>query len=320
MQEKAIWGTDMKVLDIQRMSTEDGPGLRTTVFVKGCPLACTWCHNPESIPVKSHVEWIGVRCIGCRVCEAKCPQHGICLDENGAHRSPDCDVCGTCANECPTQAMELKGIDYTIDGLYNVVIKDRAFWGEDGGVTLSGGEITLQWQEALELLKKLKAIGVHTAVDTCGFCKQETLEALLPYTDIFLYDLKLFDEEEHIKFTKQSNKLIISNFEWLTEACAKTGTRIWVRTPIIPGATDTEHNIQGLAGIVRDRVEKWELCAFNNLCKDKYERLGETWDFRDAGLITAARMEELVSVAKENGAPNTVWSGSTARTEENRNE
>lgn len=307
----------MKVLDIQRMSTEDGPGLRTTVFVKGCPLACTWCHNPESIPVKSHVEWIGVRCIGCRICQSACPQHGITLDEKGAHTASTCDACGTCTRECPTQAMEMKGVDYTVDELYDIVVKDRNFWGADGGVTLSGGEITLQWEDALEMFKKLKAAGVHTALDTCGFCKQETLEKLLPYTDIVLYDLKLFDEEEHIRFTEQSNKIILSNFEWLVDAAKETGTRIWVRTPIIPGATDTDHNIRGLAGIVRDRVERWELCAFNNLCKDKYERLDKTWDFQDAGLITAARMDELLQIAKDNGAPEAVWTGATARMEGN---
>lgn len=299
------------------MSTEDGPGLRTTVFVKGCPLACTWCHNPESIPVKSHVEWLGVRCIGCRICQDSCPQHGITMDEKGVHTASICDACGTCTRECPTQAMEMKGVDYTVDELYNIVIKDRNFWGEDGGVTLSGGEITLQWEDALEMFKKLKAAGVHTALDTCGFCKQDTLEKLLPYTDIVLYDLKLFDEEEHIKFTEQSNKIILANFEWLVDAAKETGTRIWVRTPIIPGATDTDHNIRGLAGIVRDRVERWELCAFNNLCKDKYERLDKTWDFQDAGLITAARMDELLQIAKDNGAPEAVWTGATARMEGN---
>ncbi|MBQ3897098.1 MAG: radical SAM protein, partial [Clostridia bacterium] len=178
-------------------------------------------------------------------------------------------------------------------------------------VTLSGGEITLQWEDALEMFKKLRAAGVHTALDTCGFCKRETLETLLPYTDIFLYDLKLFDDDEHKKFTGQSNKIILENFEWLTG----TDARICVRTPIIPGATDTDENIKGLAGIVRDRVEKWELCAFNNLCRDKYTRLGREWDFKSAGLMTKGRMEELTELAKASGSPVAVWSGATARTD-----
>lgn len=298
----------MKVLDIQRMSTEDGPGLRTTVFLKGCPLACTWCHNPESISPKSHVEWKGILCIGCGICAKVCPKHGITFDEDGVHTAEFCEACGTCTRECPTQALELKGVNYTVEDLYRVVVKDRAFWGKDGGVTVSGGEATLQWQDVLALFQKLKEAGVHTALDTCGFNKRDVFEALLPYTDIFLYDLKLFDDDEHIRFTGQSNKVIFENFHWLVENDA----RIWVRTPIIPGATDTDENIRGLAGIVRDRVEKWELCAFNNLCQDKYDRLGKEWDFKGVGLMQKERMEELTRIAHENGSSVAVWSGATA--------
>ena len=302
----------MKVLDIQRMSTEDGPGLRTTVFFKGCPLSCTWCHNPESISPKSHVEWLGVRCIGCRTCEAVCPQKGIRLDETGVHTSEKCTACGACTTACPTQALEMKGVEYSVDALFETVMKDRAYWGTEGGVTLSGGEVTLQWKEALELLKKLKGAGVHTAVDTCGLAQRDVFEALLPFTDLFLYDLKLFDDDAHKRFTGQSNALIFSNFVWLTAQ----GARIWVRTPIIPGATDTDENIQGLASLVQDKVEKWELCAFNNLCRDKYERLGQDWAFKAAGLIEKETMEHLTALAIAAGAPETVWSGATARTED----
>jgi pyruvate formate lyase activating enzyme len=294
------------------MSTEDGPGLRTTVFLKGCPLSCTWCHNPESISPKSHVEWLGVRCIGCRTCENVCPQHGIWLDATGVHTSENCVACGACTAACPTQALEMKGVERSVEELARIVLKDRAYWGADGGVTLSGGEATLQWREVRELLALLKGAGVHTAIDTCGFTTREVLEALLPVTDLFLYDMKLFDEEQHRAFTGQSNVRIIENFEWLVSASKAGGARIWVRTPIIPGATDTDDNIRGLAGIVRDRVDKWELCAFNNLCRDKYERLGRAWDFRDAELMTRTRMEELTALAIACGAPETMWSGMTA--------
>lgn len=298
----------MKVLDIQRMSTEDGPGLRTTVFLKGCPLACTWCHNPESIDPRSHVEWKGVLCIGCGICGKVCPQHGISYDADGVHTADFCNACGTCTRECPTQALDLKGVNYTVDDLYTTVIKDRAFWGGNGGLTVSGGEATLQWEDVLALFKKCKADGIHTALDTCGFNRRDVYEQLLPYTDIFLYDLKLFDDEEHKKYTEQSNKIIFENFDYLVDA----GARIWVRTPIIPGATDTDENIRGLAGIVRDRVEKWELCAFNNLCLDKYDRLGKEWDFKGVGLMQKARMEELTELAQKSGSPVAEWSGATA--------
>ncbi len=301
----------MKILNIQRMSTEDGPGLRTTLFVKGCPLICAWCHNPESINIKSHVEWIGVRCIGCRSCIDICPKHGMTLDETGIHISSECPACGTCVGECPTEALEMKGLEKSVDELYHELIKDRSFWGQDGGVTLSGGEILMQYKEAELLLKKLHDDGIHTAVDTSGFCTKAAIDAVLPYTDIFLFDLKLFDSAEHVKYTGQENAIILENFEYLLSR----KKRIWVRTPIIPGATDTDENIRGIATIVRDRVEKWELCAFNNLCKDKYERINEEWDFNDAELMTKARMNELVEIAKAAGAQNVVWSGMTQREE-----
>ena len=287
------------------MSTEDGPGLRTTLFVKGCTLACKWCHNPESISPSSHVEWMGVRCIGCRTCVAVCPQKGIVFNETGVHNAPDCTACGTCVRECPTEALEMKGKLFSPEELFSELIKDRAYWGEDGGVTLSGGEILMQADEAAKLLKLLHDAGVHTAVDTCGFVSRMAIEKVLPYTDIFLFDLKLFDSAEHKKFTGQNNEIILDNFEFLTQ----TGKRIWVRTPVIPGATDTDENIRGIASVVRDRVEKWELCAFNNLCGDKYERLGEKWMFSDAALMTKERMDELVSIAKSAGAERVVWSG-----------
>ena len=291
------------------MSTEDGPGLRTTIFFKGCPLACKWCHNPESISPKSHVEWLGVRCIGCRTCEDVCPQKGIWLDESGVHTSENCEACGTCTRECPTRALELKGVEYRADELFSIVMKDRAYWGESGGVTLSGGEVTLQWREAVPLLAKFKEAGVHTAVDTCGLAKREVFEALLPVTDLFLYDLKLIDSGLHRRFTGQGNELILQNFEYLIEQ----GAAIWVRTPVIPGATDTNENISGIAAVVGDRVQRWELCAFNNLCRDKYERLGQEWEFRSAALMTKERMEELTALAVACGAPEAVYTGATAR-------
>lgn len=301
----------MKILNIQRMSTEDGPGLRTTLFVKGCTLSCAWCHNPESINPASHVEWIGVRCIGCRGCIAVCPQQGLELDENGVHNTKPCTACGTCVEECPTGARELKGIVMSTEELFKELIKDRAYWGENGGVTLSGGEILAQSEEAEKLLRLLHEEGIHTAVDTCGNVGRGAIERVLPYTDMFLYDLKLYDPDEHRRWTGHSNELILENFEYLLS----TGKRIWVRTPVIPGATDSDGNIAGIASIVRDRVERWEMCAFNNLCADKYERLGKEWAFTGAQLMTRERMDELVKIAEKAGASRVMWSGMTRKGE-----
>lgn len=184
----------MIVLDIQRMSTEDGPGLRTTLFVKGCPLSCKWCHNPESISYKMQNEWIKVRCIGCLSCIKVCPNNALTMTPNGLIIDRQkCTVCKKCIDACPTGALETKGENKIVDGLYKELIKDKAYWGEDGGVTISGGEVLSQSKEAALLLAKLKADGVHTAIDTSGFCSRADIDKVLAYTDLFLYDLKIYD-------------------------------------------------------------------------------------------------------------------------------
>lgn len=306
----------MKILNIQRMSTEDGPGIRTTLFVKGCPLFCKWCHNPESISPSSHTEWISVRCMGCNTCIQVCPKHALSSTENGIEIDQErCIACGKCAEECPTGAIEVKGINRSIDSLYKELIKDKSYWGKDGGVTLSGGEITMQSADSLLLAKKLHENNIRVAIDTCGFCKWETLKKLVDYTDIFLYDLKIFDPKKHLEFTGQDNLVIFENFELLAKECKEKKKTLWVRTPIIPGATDSDENISSLAKIIGDKADLWELCAFNNLCKDKYDRLKKDWDYCSSPLMEAARMKELVKIAIDNGGKNVIWSGMTKREE-----
>lgn len=302
----------MIVLDIQRMSTEDGPGLRTTLFVKGCPLSCKWCHNPESISYKMQNEWIKVRCIGCLSCIKVCPNNALTMTPNGLIIDRQkCTVCKKCIDACPTGALETKGENKIVDGLYKELIKDKAYWGEDGGVTISGGEVLSQSKEAALLLAKLKADGVHTAIDTSGFCSRADIDKVLAYTDLFLYDLKIYDSAKHAQYTGQDNKVIIDNFNYLVEQTQRTGKKIWVRTPIIPNATDDEDNIMGIAKLVKGRVEKWELCTFNNLCRDKYERLYLDWDYKDAPLITKQKMLDLQAVARSMGVENVCWTGAT---------
>ena len=319
-----------KIYDIQGFSVQDGPGIRTTVFLKGCPLRCPWCHSPEGIEFPTELNWMSNKCLGtdaCGECLSVCPKGAISIGPETTDiagnpiRFPQvdktiCDDCGACAKACKAAALYMCGTDTTVDDVMYRLKRDQPFFEESGGgVTISGGECLCQPAFTLELLQKCKDAGVHTALDTCGFCQRSVQEELLPVTDIFLYDLKLFDEEAHQKFTGQSNKMILENFEWLWKACKETGTRIWVRTPIIPGATDTDENIRALAGVVKDKVEKWELCAFNNLCLDKYERLGRDWDFKGQRLMTKSRMEELTDIARAGGSPVAVWSGATARTD-----
>lgn len=294
------------------MSTEDGPGLRTTLFVKGCPLCCRWCHNPESISRKRQNEWIAVRCIGCGCCTSACKNGAVKATPDGIVFEHDkCKTCGACQEACPTGAIETKGEEKSIDEIFSELIKDRAYFGADGGVTLSGGEIMLQANEARLLLKKLKEAGINTAVDTCGFCKKEDFEKVLPYTDIFLFDIKIFDTKKHKEFTGVDNSIILENFDFLAEAVKKTGAKIWIRTPIIPGATDDEENIRQIARFVKGRFERWEMCAFNNLCRDKYERLYQDWFFKNTRLMTSKRMNKLLNVALEEGLENVFVTGAT---------
>lgn len=302
----------MLILNYQRMSTEDGPGLRTTLFVKGCPLKCRWCHNPESIYPRPQTEWLGVRCIGCGTCLEVCPKKALTATQNGIVIDRDaCVACGTCVEECPTGALEMKGKNVTPQEAFKELIKDEAYFGKDGGVTLSGGEITMQSQEAVRLLKMLKERGIGTALDTCGLTTKENLDMLFPYVDVFLYDVKLIDSDRHKEFTGVGNEIILENFDYLAKKTIGTGKRIWVRTPIIPGATDTDENVRGIARFIKGKYERWELCAFNNLCRDKYERLYQDWFYKKTELMTAERMEELVSIAKAEGLTEVYGTGAT---------
>jgi pyruvate formate lyase activating enzyme len=295
------------IVDIQRMSTEDGPGLRTTVFLKGCNLACAWCHNPETIGFKPDVNWYKNKCIGCGICQAVCKQQGISRDEVGVRFKRElCIACRTCEIECPNGAIELKGKKYEIDALFTELIKDKAYWGADGGVTLSGGEVMMQPEAATLLAKRLKAAGVNVALDTAGCYKFSLLEGILPFIDLVLYDLKVFDPSAHREHVGADNEVILENYRRLMA----TGARVWVRTPVIEGATDGEDNIASIGRFLTEAgmPEKWELCAFNNLCRDKYERLDLVWMYKDAGKIKREKMESLATVAQK-WANCAMWSG-----------
>ena len=300
------------ILDIQRMSTEDGPGLRTTVFFKGCNLACPWCHNPESIGRKPDLNWFSQKCMGCNICQTVCPQKGISRNENGIRfNRPVCLACGTCVEACPQAAIELKGRAISVNKLAVELVKDKAYFGANGGVTLSGGELMIQHEAALELARLLKEAGVHTAIDTAGCYDFRLLEAMLPFIDLVLYDLKIFDSDAHIRTVGGDNRLVLENFRRLMER----KLRVWVRTPIIKDATDSEENIAALGNFIAGagrsnnwRPERWELCAFNNLCLDKYHRLDREWAYRDTALTEKAHIEKLTEIAA-GYVPGAVYSG-----------
>jgi pyruvate formate lyase activating enzyme len=247
------------IFDIERNSFVDGPGIRTTVFFKGCNLHCAWCHNPESQSGKVQLLLHKRKCTGCGKCREKCP--------NGLEK---CELCGACALYCPNGAREICGREYTVDEVMTQIEKDRMFYeNSGGGVTLSGGECLMQADFCAEILKELKKEGIHTAVDTCGFVPREAMEKVIPYTDIFLYDFKAYDEEVHIRCTGQSNRRILENLRYL-EACGKP---IEIRIPYVPryNCDQMEKLADFLSGL--KNITKVKVLPYHNYASSKYEAL-----------------------------------------------
>lgn len=296
-----------RILHLQRLSTEDGPGLRTTVFFKGCPLHCTWCHNPESISAKPQIQWFFVRCLGCNTCLGACPNDCLTRTEVGlVIDRVHCQGCGTCAESCPAGAIELLGKTMRVDELLAELLKDRVFFEKSGGgVTLSGGEPTLQADFVEELLRGLKENGISAALDTCGLCTPATLDRLLPYTDLVLYDLKLFNSDQHRQFTGSPDRQILDNLLHLREMQRQQPFQLWIRTPLIPEVTTTPENLFALGHFIAHQmsgsVARWELCAFNNLCRDQYIRLGLEWDYAQTPLMSVEELAECEQIAKTSG-------------------
>ena len=309
------------VLDIQRMSTEDGPGIRTTLFFKGCPLNCLWCHNPESISREREVHWLEPRCIDCNICIDACLQKAIDKGDEGIAINRDlCKACGTCVDECPSTALELLGTVWSVDDLLHEILKDRVYFQKSGGgITISGGEPTLQTPFIYSLLLKLKEEAIHTALDTSGLCNTESLDNLLPYIDLVMIDIKEMDPAKHKKFTGVSNEIILKNVIYINSFIKDHiyPKSLWIRTPIIPDMTDTEKNIAVIGQFINKNnlkeVERWELCSFNNLCKDKYARLDKEWVLGETPLIERERMEYFYNIACQSGVNPSIiqWSGST---------
>ncbi len=303
------------------MSTEDGPGIRTTVFFKGCSLKCKWCHNPESISMQPQVHWIGSRCLGCKTCLDACPSGALSFSQTGVVIDRlICTGCGVCAIECPAAAMELLGKEWTLDDLIKEVVKDRVYFEKSGGgITVSGGEPGMQAAFVGMFLKSLRENSIHTALDTCGLCGAEALKELLPHSSLVLYDLKEIDTENHKKFTGEHNDRILGNLLIVAESIRShlNPAALWIRTPVIPGMTAREDNILGIGRFIAENlgnvVSRWELCAFNNLCKDKYLRLGQDWSLRDELPVPKESMERFARIAGESGIhPDIVgWTGAT---------
>nr|MDO8100773.1 glycyl-radical enzyme activating protein [Candidatus Njordarchaeota archaeon] len=289
------------IFNVQRFSTEDGPGIRTTVFMKGCPLHCLWCHNVEGINPDPEVVWHDNKCIGCLSCVEACPKQAIIKTSERLVTDKDkCDACGKCAEVCTAKARELIGQRVTTDELFNEVLKDKVFYEtSNGGVTASGGEPTMQADFVSELFSKCKSSEIHTALDTCGHAKWDTLERVLGYTDLVLYDLKEIDLQKHKKYTGVSPELIWEN----AKKIARIGKPMWIRTPIIPGYTDSTENVREIAELCMKlgNVERLDLLPYHRFGEPKYKKLDLKYALEGLKPPSDEVMEKLRAVARERG-------------------
>lgn len=271
-----------RIANIIRFATQDGPGIRTTVFLKGCPLTCVWCHNPETISPAPELGYIARRCIGCGECARVCPQGAHTIADG--HHSFDrdlCVACGACVEACLGNALTLYGRKMTAAEVLATVLEDRTFYEQSGGgMTLSGGEPLLQADFCAELLAMAKREGLHTAVDTCGMVPWEAFKAVLPVTNLFLFDLKQMDPELHRRYTGSDNAQILANLRRLSEA----GAAIEIRIPLIPGVNDDERFLRAAGELLRglEGIRAVRLLPFNALSHSKYEAIGREDTMPDA--------------------------------------
>lgn len=284
------------ISNIQKFSIHDGPGIRTTVFFKGCPLRCWWCHNPENQVAGQEVMFWSGRCIACGACLAACAQGAISMEgEIAVTDRTLCTVCGACVEACYAQAREIVGREMTVAEVIAEIEKDIPFYDESGGgVTFSGGEPLLQSDFLLALLRACKEKEIHTALDTCGFAPWETLDSIREYVDLFLYDLKLMDDAKHREFTGVSNELILRNLRMLSER----GHDIFLRVPIVPGINDDDEHIRQIGAFAADlpHLNRVDILPYHHIALEKYKRLNKVYSLPEARPPSDKRITEIAQI------------------------
>lgn len=290
MSKKAV------ITNISRCSVHDGPGARTVVFFKGCGLRCRWCHNPETLDAKPEIMHIPSKCIHCGRCIDICPEHHVIVGNDMQYIREGCQACGKCALHCPTGALELCGKHMSVDEVFQEVVKDKHFYdATGGGITLSGGECLLYPDFAVSLLKKCKADGIHTAIETAAFVSTDAILQVIPYADLVYADLKIADPVKHQAYTGQSNKKIIDNLRTMSNV---HGNMI-LRIPLIPQVNDTLGDMKAFSEMINtlgSGIQGVELLRYNNLASAKYAFVGRDYEaFGDA----SQEYEQVDSLCKE---------------------
>ena len=291
-----------RIFDIKRYSIHDGPGIRTTIFLKGCSLGCLWCHNPESVAAGPELMHWPARCAKCHACVKACPIGAIAADAAGAvHIDREkCDLCGKCAEACLYDALQIVGREVSVDEVLAEAEKDRVFYEQSGGgVTLSGGDPAVQSAFAEALLDGCRARGLRTAVDTAGFTTNGTLDRLASKTDLLLFDLKLMDDARHREFTGVSNVLILNNLERLAAA----GPEIWVRIPLVRGVNDGDDNIRRTIAFLASlrTIRRIGLLPYHSGGLDKAGRIGKGSHFRKFEPPSEERLAAIEAAFREAG-------------------
>lgn len=289
-----------RIFAIKRFEIHDGPGIRTTVFLQGCPLSCRWCHNPEGLKGTSVLGFRENKCVSCGACTVVCGAHNLI---NGKHvyNRTKCVSCGKCVEHCVNGALTLYGQEIKAEELLPILLEDRPFYesrcgSERGGVTVSGGEPLLQANLSIEILRLLKQNGIDTALDTCGFAPREAFERILPYTDHFLYDIKAIDAAVHKELTGVSNEIILSNIAFLSE----NGADIEVRIPFIPGMNDKEMPAiaEFLSGL---RIRAVKLLPYHGFAADKYRSIGMTYPAAGISEPDCTETESVITLFNSRG-------------------
>lgn len=289
------------VTNIQRFSIHDGPGIRTTVFLKGCDLRCFWCHNPETLRPKPELQVFPDRCIGCGECFKRCP-HGahLLIDGRRQFRRELCVACGRCAETCYAEALVLAGEYQSVDQVVEEVLRDRVFYEtSNGGVTLSGGEPLLQPEFSYAVLERCRQERIHTAIETAANLPWERVASILPVTDLIMIDIKMMDSARHRECTGVSNDRILANAERL----GQQSQPLIVRTPVVPGVNDTPEDVAAIAKFVSrlPNLLYYELLPFHPMAKSKYEALDLEYRARDLKPPTREQMDALTQVARDHG-------------------